>query len=91
MQQQIDQPRRLLAPEQVAKQLVLLRTDAGKARDRRKQWIEQKQGASRAFAAMIVMPDFKSRISLITVDNAGSSPAMTEQLIILAHEWADIR
>ena len=41
MQQQIDQPRRLIAAEQVAKQFVLLRPDAGKARDRRKQRIEQ--------------------------------------------------
>ena len=41
MQQQIDQPRRLVAAEQIAKQLVLLRPDAGKARDRRKQRIEQ--------------------------------------------------
>jgi hypothetical protein len=41
MQQQIDQPGRLIAPKQVAQQLVLLRPDAGKARDRRKQRIEQ--------------------------------------------------
>ena len=41
MQQQIDQPRRLVAAEQIAEQLVLLRPDAGKARDRRKQRIEQ--------------------------------------------------
>ncbi len=41
MQQQIDQPRRLVAAEQIAKQFVLLRPDAGKAGDRRKQRIEQ--------------------------------------------------
>ena len=41
MQQQIDQPRRLAAAEQIAQQLVLLRPDAAKARDRRKQRIEQ--------------------------------------------------
>ena len=41
MHQQIDQPRGLIAAEQIAQQLVLLRTDAGKARDRRKQRIEQ--------------------------------------------------
>ena len=36
MQQEIDQPRRLAAAEQIAEQLVLLRPDAGKAGDRRK-------------------------------------------------------
>jgi hypothetical protein len=41
MQQQIDQPRRLIAAEQVAKQFVLLRPDASKAGDRYKQGIEQ--------------------------------------------------
>ena len=41
MQQQIDQPRRLIAAEQIAQQLVLLRPDARQARDRRKQRIEQ--------------------------------------------------
>ena len=37
MQQQIDQPRGLAAAEQIAEQLVLLRPDAGEARDRREQ------------------------------------------------------
>ena len=41
MQQQIDDARRLIAAEQIAEQLVLLRPDAGKAGDRRKQRIEQ--------------------------------------------------
>src|SRR5467141_2760535 len=41
MQQEIDQPRRLIAAEQVAKQFVLLRPHAGKAGDRRKQRIKQ--------------------------------------------------
>jgi hypothetical protein len=41
VQQQIDQPRRLIAPQQIAQELVLLRPDAGKARDQRKQRIEQ--------------------------------------------------
>jgi hypothetical protein len=41
MQQQIDQPRRLIAAEQVTEQFVLLRPDAGKAGDRCKQGIEQ--------------------------------------------------
>ena len=36
MQQQVDQPRRLAAAEQVAQQLVLSRADAGQAGDRRK-------------------------------------------------------
>ena len=51
MQQQIDQPRRLIAAEQIAEQLVLLRPDAGKARDRRKQRIEQ----SRAHRNLLVV------------------------------------
>jgi len=41
VQQQIDQPWGLVAAEQIAQQLVLLRPDAGKGRDRRKQRIEQ--------------------------------------------------
>ncbi len=41
MQQQIDQPWRLVAAEQIAEQFVLLRPDPGKAGDRRKQRIEQ--------------------------------------------------
>ena len=41
MQQQIHQPRRLIAAEQIAEQFVLLRPDAGKGRDRREQRIEQ--------------------------------------------------
>ena len=59
MQQQIDQPRRLIAAEQIAEQLVLLRPDAGKARDRRKQGIEQSRahaGSLRPF--QFVMPGF---------------------------------
>ena len=43
MQQQVDQPWRLVAAEQIAKQFVLFRPDAGKARDRRKQRIEQER------------------------------------------------
>ena len=46
MQQQIDQPWRLVAAKQVAKQLVLFRPDAGKARDRREQRIEQSRAHS---------------------------------------------
>ena len=41
MQQQIDQPRRLAAIQQIAKQLVLLRSHAGEAGDGREQGIEQ--------------------------------------------------
>jgi hypothetical protein len=41
MQQQIDEARRLTAVEQIAQQSVLFRPDASKARDRRKQRIEQ--------------------------------------------------
>ena len=41
MQQQIHQPRRVIAAEQIAEQFVLLRSDAGKGRNRRKQRIEQ--------------------------------------------------
>ena len=41
MQQQIDQSRRLVTAQQIAQQLVLLRPDARKGRDRRKQRIEQ--------------------------------------------------
>ena len=41
MQQQVDQPRRLVAAEQVLQQLVLLRTDAGQAGHGSKQRIEQ--------------------------------------------------
>ncbi len=47
MQQQIDQPRRLVAAEQIAEQFVLLRPDAGKAGDRRKQGIEQSRAHRR--------------------------------------------
>ncbi len=67
MQQQIDQSRRLVAAEQIAQQLVLLRPDAGKARDRSKQGIEQ----SRAHRSIL-----KRRWI------AGSSPATTHPLII---------
>src|ERR1700722_6690235 len=59
MQQQIDQPRCLIASEQVAKQPVLLRADTGKAGDRRKQRIEQSRahwGNLRPFR--VVMPGF---------------------------------
>ncbi len=55
MQQQIDQPRRLIAAEQIAQQLVLLRPDAGKARDRRKQRIEQ-GGAHAGDLRSVFMP-----------------------------------
>ena len=41
MQQQINQPRRLVARQQIAQQLVLLRPDAGKGRDRREHRVEQ--------------------------------------------------
>ena len=41
MQQQIDQPRRLAAIQQIAKELVLLRSHAGEAGDGREQGIEQ--------------------------------------------------
>jgi len=41
VQQQVDQSRRLIAAEQIAQQLVLLRPDAREARNRRKQRIEQ--------------------------------------------------
>ena len=41
MQQQVDQPRRLVAAEQILQQLVLLRTDAGQAGHGSKQRIEQ--------------------------------------------------
>ena len=41
MQQQIDQPRGLVAAEQIAQQPVLLRSNAAEACDRCKQWIEQ--------------------------------------------------
>jgi hypothetical protein len=41
VQQQVDQPRRLIARQQIAQQLVLLRADAGEAGDRRKQRVEQ--------------------------------------------------
>ncbi len=43
MKQQIDQPRRLIAPKQIAQELVLLRPDAGKARNRREQGIEARR------------------------------------------------
>ena len=46
MQQQIDQPRRLAAAEQIAQQLVLPGPDAAKARDQRKQRIEQSRAHS---------------------------------------------
>ena len=47
MQQEIDQPRRRFAAKQVAQELVLFRPDAGKARDRRKQRIEQRRAHQR--------------------------------------------
>jgi len=40
VQQQIDQPRRFAAIQQIAQQLVLLRTNARQAGDQRKQRIE---------------------------------------------------
>jgi hypothetical protein len=43
VQQQIDQPRRLLAAEQVTQEPVLFRPDPGKACDGRKQWVEQRR------------------------------------------------
>ena len=87
MQQEIDQPRRLVAVEQIAQQLVLLRPDAGKARDRCKQRIEQSR------AHRIIR---HARLHLVktgkdaTVDNSSiivcrllsSSPARMQQLII---------
>jgi hypothetical protein len=50
MQQQIDQPRRLFAVEQIAEQFILLRPDASEARDRREELIEQ----SRAHLGFLV-------------------------------------
>jgi len=57
VQQQIDQPRRLIAAEQIAQQLVLLRPDAWKGRDRRKQRIEQSRAHHGYLSAFLtVMP-----------------------------------
>ena len=41
MQEQIHKARPPIALEQIAQELVLLRPDTGKARNRRKQWIEE--------------------------------------------------
>ncbi|MGY4428056.1 hypothetical protein ACVWWO_000533 [Bradyrhizobium sp. F1.13.1] len=59
MQQQIDQPRCLIAAEQILQQLVLLRTDAGQAGHGGKQRIEQ-AGAHQANLGSfsLVMPGF---------------------------------
>src|SRR5579864_7188198 len=85
MQQQIDQPRRFVPVEQVAKEPVLLRANAAKARERRKQRIEESRAHYESLEfSLTVMPGlvpgihvffrparkFKTRI-------AGSSPAMT--------------
>ena len=78
MQQQIDQPRRLIAAEQIAQQLVLLRPDAGKARDRRKQRIEQGEGASGLSSHISASCAGLTRASIFKRGwIAGSSPAMT--------------
>jgi hypothetical protein len=59
MEQQIHQPRRVIAPEQIAEQFVLLRSDAGKARDQCKQWIEQSRAHHQSLRPfMLVMPGF---------------------------------
>jgi antitoxin CptB len=72
MHQQIDQPRRLAAVEQIAEQLVLLRPDTWQARDRCKQRIEQ-SGAHRIIRhtpALAVKPGTDA-----TVDNSGNGRA----------------
>ena len=78
MQQQIDQPRRLIAAEQIAEQLVLLRPDAGKARDRRKQGIEQSR-AHQELSAQSSCAGFDAAHPVFFKRRwiAGSSPAMT--------------
>jgi hypothetical protein len=52
MQQQIDQPRGLVATKQILQQLVLLRPDAGQGRNRRKQGIEQTGAHTSLFKRM---------------------------------------
>jgi len=62
MQQEIDQSWRLVAVEQVAKQLVLFRPDTGKARDRRKQRIEQSGAHRNLLAAQLVMRGIRTAL-----------------------------
>ena len=61
MHEQIDQPRGLLAAKQVTQQLVLLRTDTGKARDQGKQGIEE----SRAHGANMAIPTRHARLRAV--------------------------
>ena len=68
MQQQIDQPRRLIAVEQIAQQLVLLRPDARKGGDRRKQRIEQ-GGAHRSFHRFQASCAGLTRASIFFIDD----------------------
>jgi hypothetical protein len=59
MQQEIDQPRRLIAGKQITQQLVLLRPDARKAGHRCKQRIEQERAhVSKLSPFRLVMPGF---------------------------------
>jgi hypothetical protein len=51
MQQQVDESRRLIAAEQITKEFVLLRPNAGEARDRCKQRIEQRGAHSKVLVA----------------------------------------
>ena len=64
MKQEIGQPRRLIAPKQIAEQLVLLGPDAGKARDRRKQGIEEERAHPVSRRTPIVMRGLDPRIHL---------------------------
>ena len=95
MHQQIDQPRGLVAAEQIAQQLVLLRPDAGKARDRRKQRIEQ----SRAHGANMAIPARDARLRAIhprVFSTRGADIAANHRYItppgtsgLLALDWID--
>jgi hypothetical protein len=53
MQQEIDQPWRLVAAEQTAKQPTLLRPDATEARDRREQRIKQRRAYPFSFSGPV--------------------------------------
>ncbi|MGY3358869.1 hypothetical protein ACVWZK_005532 [Bradyrhizobium sp. GM0.4] len=79
MQQQIDQPRRLIAAEQILQQLVLLRTDAGQAGHGGKQRVEQ-AGAHQANLGpfSLVMPGFMPGIHVFFRAPAGQR-AMTNR------------
>ena len=69
MQQEIDQPRGRFAAEQVAQELFLFRPDAGKARDRRKQGIEEERAHQKNLKLfLIVLPGFMPSIHVFFLE-----------------------